>query len=168
LLQTDRQDNPTIVACHIKYTLLFSYLIIYSVSISYRSWDRNLFIINIHKKKLFFLDKRYFIYLLIIIYFFTFIQPKKNKNMEEKIENISILNVVCFILFGLSNILNKIMLFHIAFVGVLISLSFSIWILYKTIHFKNKDEKRLFIRSINSLIFCLFFSICYLLTIVHK
>ena len=84
--------------------------------------------------------------------------------MEEKIENVSVLNVVCFILYGLSNILENPRLFHIGFLGVLFSFCVSVWLLMKSRLFKNKEEKRIFIRSINSLIFCVFFSLCYILT----
>jgi hypothetical protein len=83
--------------------------------------------------------------------------------MKEKIESISILNVVCFILYGLSDILNNPTLFNIGFIGVIISFLFSIWLLCKSLHFR-EEEKQVFTRSVNSIIFCIFFFVCYFLT----
>lgn len=85
--------------------------------------------------------------------------------MEERIENISILNVICFILYGVGHIFDKPTFIHIGFGGALISLAITVWIFIKTIRFANKDEKRLFMRSINSLVFCLFYCVLYLFTL---
>lgn len=85
--------------------------------------------------------------------------------MEEKLENISILNVACFVLYGFSNVFDNMKLLHASFVGVLISFIISTYLLGKTRQMKNEVEKRVLIRCINSLVFCLFFFVCYALTI---
>lgn len=90
------------------------------------------------------------------------------EKMEEIIEYLSIVNIVCFILFSISMMMDKPFLMHIGFVGFLISLGFSSWVFIKTKKFKNKDMKTLFIGSINSSIFCLTACVLYFYEFFNK
>lgn len=90
---------------------------------------------------------------------------KLRTSMSSKIENVSILNNICFVAYGFSNILNNEKLLYIGFLGVVISFVFSVWICCKSFHFKSEEEKKIFIRSIHSIIFCVLFSILFFFTI---
>ncbi len=81
--------------------------------------------------------------------------------MDEKLENISILNVVNYILFMSGDIFDKPTLMHISVVGILISFFFSLWMCIRARHLKDEGEKRRLVRCINSLIFCSFFVVFY-------
>lgn len=77
--------------------------------------------------------------------------------MENKIESITTLNIVCFIFYGLSNILDDVKLFYIGLVGVLISFVLTVWVCFKLRRFSSKEERTALTRGIHSLVFCLFF-----------
>lgn len=85
--------------------------------------------------------------------------------MDEKLENISTLNLVSYILLVLGDLIDKPIMMHIGVAGVAISFLFSLWICIQSRRLKDEKEKRRLARSIYSMIFCSFFIVYYIVKI---
>ena len=82
--------------------------------------------------------------------------------MDEKLENMSILNVVCYILFVFGDLAIKPIMLHISVAGITISFLLSLWMCIQARHLKNEGEKQRLVRCINSMIFCSVFIVYYI------
>ncbi len=85
--------------------------------------------------------------------------------MDEKLENISILNVVSYILFVFADLIEKPVMLHIAAAGIFISFLSSLWLLISARRMKNDKEKSRVVRCINSIVFCVFFLLYYIVKV---
>ena len=82
--------------------------------------------------------------------------------MDEKLENIGILNVACYILFVFGDLIGKPIMLHIGVTGVAISFLCSLGMCIRARHLKNEGEKRRLVRCISSMIFCSVFIVYYI------
>lgn len=77
-------------------------------------------------------------------------------------EDISIIHLLCYALYGFSHVLQKEKLLIIGLCGAILALVWSIVIFCKYKKFKNEKEKKLLVQSIHSFIFCaLYFTLFF-------